>query len=263
MYAEYLKLAKDLALVAGNIMQQGDKIEIREKAPADFVTNIDTAIEAMVREKLNLATPDFGILGEEGAGLELSWQKELNQEYCWVLDPLDGTANFAFEIPHFAFSLALLHHKEPVVGVVYDPKRNELFYAEKGKGAFLNDQKIKVGTKSEIGSSIVAIGLASTSREYLEANKFWFGNILDRFGKVRSLGASALDLCWLAMGRLDAFFQIRIKPWDVAAAAVICKEAGAKLTSLDEHKRIEFNVTAGSVFSSNDKLFEAFFHEEL
>lgn len=259
MYSQYLSLAKELALAAGKIMQEGGELEVREKGPADFVTNVDTAIEKMVRGRLTASTGSFGILGEEGAGEQGEWSEQLEREYCWVLDPLDGTANFAFQMPHYAFSLALLHNTEPVVGVVFDPSRNEMFYAEKGKGAFLNDRQIHVSKKSDSRSSIIAVGLASTAREYLEQNKYWYAKVFEHFGKVRSLGASALDLSWLAAGRIDAFLQIRIKPWDVAAAAIICKEAGAALCSLQDARKIEFKASAGSIFCSNQLIFTDFF----
>lgn len=256
----YLELAKGLALEAGEMMINANNVVVSEKSVADYVTNVDTAIEKLVCDKLSIATPDFGILGEEGAGDESTWAKLLDKEYCWVLDPLDGTANFAFKIPHFAFSLALQHKGEPVVGVVYDPCQKELFFAEKNKGAFLNGEKIKVGIKDNTKNSIVAIGLTSTSREYLEKHEFWYASLLDNFGKVRSFGASALDLSWLACGRIDAFFQAKIKPWDIAAAALICKEAGAEIVSINENQKIEFSINRGSVFCTNQKLFSTFFN---
>ena len=261
----HLDLAKELALQAGAMMLKGlenkESLEIREKSPADFVTNIDIAIEQMVRERLLLETPDFGILGEEGAGNPEDWKAQLDKQYCWVLDPLDGTANFASFMPHFAFSLALLKQNEPILGVVFDCSRNELFYAEKGKGAFLNHSQIFIGKKNNTNNSIVAVGLSSTSSEYLEANKFWYTHLLNQFAKIRSLGASALDLCWLASGRIDAFFQINIKPWDVAAAAIIIEEAGGSLCSLGSNSKKDFSVSSGSIFASNKALFEKFFKE--
>ena len=263
----YLEIAKSLALKAGKIMSEGQRkgFEVREKSLADFVTNIDIEIEEMVRKELKALTPDFLILGEEAG--EQDWSKYEQAEYCWILDPLDGTSNYASRLPHFAFSLGLVKNSKPILGVVFDTR--EMFFAEEGKGAFVSyrgftTKKISVSSKENSKNSMLAIGVPDFSIPHFGEKKFWYLKFVNNFGKIRSLGASALDIAWLADGRIEAFFQESIKPWDVAAAGIIASEAGAVVKSLDKSNRnklVDFSVYSGDILVCNPLIYKSVFSE--
>ena len=260
----YLEIAKSLALRAGEMMTEGQKkgFDVKEKSLADFVTNIDIEIEQMVRDELARLTPDILVLGEEKG--DSDWQEYEEAEMCWVLDPVDGTANFASKLPHYAFSLGLLKNSKPIVGVVFDTR--EMFFAEKGSGAFLQrlDQggsieEIKVSNKTNSKNSMLAVGVPELSKEYFEEHKFWYSKLVNNFGKIRSLGACALDISWVASGRLEAYFIKRIKPWDVCASSLIALEAGAIVKSIDGNDLVDFSVFSGNILVSNPHIFKAIF----
>jgi len=193
------------------------------KGPLDLVTDADVAVEEFLVERLLDQFPSHQFIAEESTGPNT----EAIQEYCWVIDPLDGTVNFVMGIPFFSVSLALLHNGEPVLGWVYDPVREELYYAERGVGSFSNGQRlvassdssplVPIGGSSGLLSSGVVTGLASP-----------LGPMMQRFGKIRILGSQALHLCYVAAGRLRAAISWEARLWDDAAGALIAQEAGGR-----------------------------------
>ena len=190
-----------------------EKLQVSKKGPNDFVTNSDLKVEKIIIEELSKARPNYSILGEE-SGLEHNKDKE----NLWILDPIDGTINFLHGIPHFAISIALQSKKEIVSGLIFDPIKNELFYAEKNNGAFFNNQRIKVSKKSDIKDCLFATG----GKLEKEPNITY-----------RQSGSAALDMAYVAAGRYDGFFQKNLNLWDIAAGIILVKEAGGVVNDID------------------------------
>lgn len=239
-----LEVVKDIALGAGEILVQKlhSGVSVEAKGSIDLVTDADKASEAYVVEALRKRFPRHGILAEEGGRTEGS------SDYLWVIDPLDGTTNFAHGFLYFCVSIALVKGEEMVLGVVYDPVRRECFVAEKGSGAFLNGRRITVSRASTLHSSLLATGfpyeIATTERNNLEP----FGRVNKASQGVRSLGAAALDLCQVAAGRLDAFWELVLQPWDLAAGGLMVLEAGGTVTGCAGEK---FSPLGHDVCASN------------
>lgn len=193
--------------------------EVAYKGLIDLVTDADRASEELISGRIRGAFPEHGFLGEEGTrGADGS-------EYGWVVDPLDGTTNYAHAYPHFAVSIALERHGEAVLGVVYDPMRDELFVAERGQGATLNGAPIRVSAETVLLRSLLATGFPYEPGQRHEALAVW-NALMDACQGVRRDGAAALNLSWVACGRLDGFYERNLKPWDMAAGALLVAEAG-------------------------------------
>jgi myo-inositol-1(or 4)-monophosphatase len=201
-----------------------DLLEVREKSASDFVTSADLRSQAIIRAALTDAYPDHGLLLEEGD------DRAAVHASRFVVDPLDGTTNFLHGIPHFAVSIALETNGEIVAGVVLDVMKDELFSAEKGKGAWLGDRRLSVSRERDLGRSIVGTGIPHRGRgdhpRYLRA----LAAIMNDVSGVRRMGAAALDLAYVAAGRMEAFFEIGLAPWDVAAGGLLVREAGGVVT---------------------------------
>lgn len=202
--------------------------KIRHKGPIDLVTETDAAVEAFLRQHLAAILPDAFFLGEESAVNLQEWQAE---PLCWVVDPVDGTTNYAHRIPIVGISVALCSFGEPMLGLVNAPMLGEMFYAGKGLGAFLNGEKVQVSAVEELSGALVATGFPYEFGDNL-------GMILGRLERVlpatqglRRPGAASLDLAWVACGRLDAFYEDGLKPWDMAAGWVLVREAGGEVSS--------------------------------
>ena len=204
---------------------------VREKAKDDVVTEMDLWSESEIKQAVAECYPSHVVAGEESVSQGLtSVRKSVEEnEYCWVVDPLDGTANFASGIPHFAISLALMKRAEPLYGCVYDPSRDELFTAYKSEGAFLNGAAILPRKRKDIGDAVILSGLTSASYQKWDDYRPVLNELGNRSHKLRIQGAGVLDQCWVAMGRVDAFFQYGLFPWDKAAAGLIVIEAGAEV----------------------------------
>ena len=222
-----LDVARDIALHAGGILLQrfdGDK-NVRSKGRADIVTDVDFEVEAYVLKRLAEEFPDHGHLAEEtgGGGRDTS-------PFTWIVDPLDGTRNYAIGVPFFATTLALAHHGEVVVGVTYDPMRKDLFVAEKGRGAFLNDEPIHTSARTSIDACTLGTDMgyddemAGYALQLL--NKLWPG-----MQAIRIMGSAALGLAYAASGRMDLYFHHHLAPWDIAAGILLGREAGAVVTN--------------------------------
>jgi len=237
--AEFVFVPKAAAIAreAGSKLRMffADGVETEYKGDVDLVTVADRTVEAYLREALLLAFPLHGVYGEEGT------RDRLEAEYRWYIDPLDGTTNFAHGFPHFAVSMGLEHrppglaadHDGPIVaGVIYDPMRDELFAAERGKGAFLNGKPIHVSTAPVLGEALVATGFPSRKR-HDNPNIHFYHEFTLRSHGVRRAGSAALDLAYTACGRVDAYWEFNLNPWDVAAGFLLVEEAGGMVTRFD------------------------------
>jgi len=215
-----------IAREAGALLMEyfNQRVKIEYKGDANLVTEADRKSETLIRERILAKWPGHDILGEE-QGL-----RDSGSEYRWYVDPLDGTTNFAHAYPVFCVSIGLEHKGQLVAGVVFDPTRNELFAAERGSGAFMNDQPIHVSQTTRLAESLVATGFPSHKR-HKNPNIFFYHQITLRSHGVRRAGSAALDLCCVASGRFDAFWEFNLNPWDTAAGVLLVEEAGGRVTN--------------------------------
>ena len=225
----YLETAAEIAREAGALVTSfGErKIGFELKGEHDLVTAADRASEALIVERLRAHFPSHGIVAEEGGGNESS------SEYRWYVDPLDGTTNFAHGFPAYNVTLGLEQAGEMIAGVVFDPVRNEMFSAERGAGAFLNGQRIQVSKSARIETSLVATGFPSRRRHENVNVHFYYQLAMLSHG-VRRAGSAALDLAYVACGRLDAFWEFSLNPWDVAAGVLLVREAGGTCSDMHD-----------------------------
>ena len=223
-----LEIAVRLAREAGAIQRErwGTKLEIGTKsAEVDLVTEVDRACEALVVEGIGRERPGDSILAEEGGGGEVP-----DAAWRWVIDPLDGTTNFAHAYPCFAVSIGVEHEGESVVGVVYNPILDELYHAVRGEGAFLNGQAIRPSRETDLGRALLATGFAYDRRKSDQDNLRETAAFLKRGRAVRRDGSAALDLCAVACGRFDGYWEWKLAPWDVAAGRLLVTEAGGRVS---------------------------------
>jgi len=205
-----------------------EQLQVSLKGPANFVTAADRRAEEIVREELSKARPDYTFLGEEGGTREGT-----DKTHRWIVDPLDGTTNFLHGIPHFAVSIALERNGVIVAALTYNPANDELFVAERGKGAFLNNQRIRVAARRRLGDAVVGCGLPHHGRGDLRLSRYEIAAAQENFAGLRRYGAATLDLAWIAAGRLDAYWERDLSPWDMAAGILLVREAGGFATDLD------------------------------
>ncbi|MBI2357314.1 MAG: inositol monophosphatase [Deltaproteobacteria bacterium] len=222
--------AEETARVAGAfIVENWQRFkEITYKSAIDIVTEIDRKAEAKIVEILQRRFPDHSILAEEETRISGS-----SGEYRWIIDPLDGTTNFAHGYPQVSVSIALEKNRRAIVGVVFDPLRRELFKAAEGAGAFLNDSPIQTSKTAELDKALLATGFPYDRRERADFYLNFFKAFLVRCQGIRRAGSAALDLCYLACGRIDGFWELKLHAWDTAAASLIVREAGGNLTDFD------------------------------
>jgi myo-inositol-1(or 4)-monophosphatase len=223
-----LSAAIDAAVDAGAMIKKrlGRTGTIRYKGAINIVTEVDEKAEALIVGKLNKAFPDYGIIAEESA-------PERKGSGSWIIDPLDGTTNFAHGFPFFCVSIALEREGDVVLGVVYDPMHEELFTAVKGSGAYRNNQPIRVSEVDVIGKAFLATGFSYAFKTKKDNNLDHFRRFMMAAFAIRRAGAAALDLCYVACGRFDGFWELDLKPWDTAAATLIIREAGGITTNFD------------------------------
>ncbi|HUI14237.1 MAG TPA: inositol monophosphatase family protein [Xanthobacteraceae bacterium] len=227
-----------------------EHLQVSLKGPRNFVTAADRKAEETVRAELAKARPDYGFLGEEGGAREGS-----DKAHRWIVDPLDGTTNFLHGIPHFAVSIALERDGAIVAGVVYNPANDEVFVAERGKGAYLNDRRIRVAGRAKLADAVVACGMPHFGRGDLALARHEIAAAQQHFAGLRRYGAATLDLAWVACGRLDAYWERNLAPWDLAAGALLVREAGGFVSDCDGKGDI---LKSGDVVAGND-----FMHREL
>jgi myo-inositol-1(or 4)-monophosphatase len=248
----YLATAVEIVLRAGDIQRAGEQsgFRIDKKGSIDLVTEIDLACERMCREILAERFPDHGILAEELGGGSAG---EESSRFRWVFDPLDGTTNYAHGLPIYCSSLALEIDGRAEVGAIYDPTRKELFTSERGEGAYLNGRALRVSGTETLLDSLLVTGFPYSVHEENRDLVELFGFFLGRARAVRRLGSAALDLCYVAAGRFEAFWEQHLKPWDVAAGALIVEEAGGRVTGMDG---APFDPAAAHLIASNGHLHE-------
>ena len=246
-------IAREAGALLMQYFHQGLKIEY--KGEADLVTAADRASEALIRERVGKQFPSHDVMGEE-QGL-----KDRGSEYRWYVDPLDGTTNFAHGYPVFAVSMALEHRSRDtetrIAGVVYDPTRDELFTAEKGVGAQLNSKPIHVSKMAQLKECLVATGFPSHKR-HKNPNIFFYHQIALKTHGVRRAGSAALDLCNVACGRFDGFWEFNLNPWDTAAGALLVEEAGGRVSRFDGSG---FELNSRETLASNGLVHDALVHE--
>ena len=204
-----------------------EKLQVSLKGPANFVSAADKRAEETLYAELSKARPGYCFLGEEGGQRDGA-----DKSHTWIVDPLDGTTNFLHGIPQFAISIALEREGAIVAGLVYNPASEELFLAEKGKGAFLNDQRIRVAARKRLADSVIACGLPHIGRGDLALAKKELGAMQEQVAGLRRFGAAALDLAWVAAGRLDGYWERDLKPWDMAAGLCLIREAGGYVSDV-------------------------------
>ena len=243
---EELGTALEAARRAGDVLRDGfgTRHRVRYKGEIDIVTETDEKAEEVIREALLGAYPTYGMLAEEGG--ETTGEEDAR----WVVDPLDGTTNYAHGLPLFAVSIALEKAGEIVAGVVHDPMRQETFVAERGRGARLNDESIGVSETDELVGALVVTGFPY-DREEVPAALDLFGHLALRTQSMRRLGSAALDLCYVAAGRLDAYYERGGYAWDVAAGSLMLEEAGGEIT---DYKGRPFETEGKEVLASNGLL---------
>ena len=219
-----LNIAVKAARRAGQIINRAsldlDLVQVSKKQHNDFVTEVDKASEAAIIETLTTAYPDHAILAEE------SGESENESEYQWIIDPLDGTTNFIHGFQYYCVSVALAHKGMVTQAVVYDPTRNDLFTASRGRGAFLNDRRIRVGRRDRLADGLIGTGFPFREKDTLEAYTDLFADMTKACAGLRRPGAAALDLANVAAGRMDGFFEQGISAWDMAAGSLLITEAG-------------------------------------
>jgi len=218
------------------------------KGDIDLVTVADKESEMFIVEELEKLFPDHRILAEEGSGTERDEETNPKKGFKWIVDPLDGTTNFTHNHPHFAISMGLELDGKVIFGAVYSPLPDEMFVGVKGGGATLNGKRISVSTVSSLGISLLATGFPYDRRTNPNNNVDNFSRFINRVQGIRRGGAATLDLCYLACGRIDGFWELRLKPWDVAAGKIIVEEAGGKVTNLDGGA---FNIYSDDILASN------------
>ncbi len=237
---------KDIAKRAGKLLKirflevaLGNVVDVSEKAKSDFVTNVDVEVESFIRrlieERVNVP-----VIGEE-----MSSKKE-DLKSCILVDPIDGTRNFMRGNPHFAVNIAYLENGEVLCGVTYDPMKNEMFFAERGRGAFLNGEKIRVSTTGVMDRAIVAIGLPYRGKNYVDFLVSLYKRLFLEGSATRHTGSAALDLAYVASGRYDAFVEIYLSPWDVAPGILMVEEAGGIISPLIKDDPLEGWLIAAS-----------------
>ena len=219
------------------------ELQVAKKAPADFVSAADLKAEQTIFEVLTKARPGYGFLGEERGMIEGT-----DKTHTWIVDPLDGTTNFLHAIPHFAINIALEREGVVVAGVTYNPVSNELFWAEKGKGCFVNDRRLRVAARTRMDETLIATGIPFLGHGQHGRFLKELHQVTQRVAGVRRFGSAALDLAWVAAGRYDGYWERDLKPWDLAAGLLMVLEAGGKVTDADGG---ETPLASGSVCAGN------------
>jgi myo-inositol-1(or 4)-monophosphatase len=242
-----LATAIEAVVRAGDLQMArfGGAIEVSKKGRIDLVTEVDVAVERRFRAMIAERFPDHDVLAEEFGG------GHARARHCWIFDPLDGTTNYAHGLPIFCASLGLEIDGRLEIGAVYDPTRRELFTAERGVGAFLNGEPLRVSRTSGLLDALLVTGFPYTVHDGAASVVGLFGEFIAHAQAVRRLGSAALDLCYVAAGRMDGFWEERLKPWDVAAGALIVEEAGGVITAIDGGP---FEVRRASVIASNGRI---------
>jgi myo-inositol-1(or 4)-monophosphatase len=221
-----------------------EHLQVSMKGPANFVSLADKRAEEMLYTDLAKARPGYGFIGEEGGNREGA-----DKTHTWIVDPLDGTTNFLHGIPQFAISIGLSREGTIIAGVIYNPANDELYIAERGKGAFLNDQRLRVAGRRQMDECVIGCGLPHIGRGDLELSRREMTAIQNRVAGLRRFGAAALDLAFVAAGRLDGYWERDLKPWDIAAGQIMVREAGGTISGIAGN---DDALTTGHVICGNE-----------
>lgn len=246
---DFKKVAVDTCLKAGELLKKslGKVNKIKYKGEINLVTEVDHKSEDLIVTQLTLIFPTHSILSEEREKIERG------SAYKWIVDPIDGTTNFAHGLPIFCVTVALEYEGEVILGVIYNPNLDELFVAEKHKGAFLNNKKISVSATEKLQTSLLATGFPYDIRTSKNNNLNHFANFAVRAQAVRRAGSAALDLAYSACGRFDGFWEFKLAPWDCAAGILLVQEAGGKVT---DYKGNTIDIYKGEILGSNGKIHQ-------
>ncbi len=243
------ELTKEVGEFIRNENSKISSEDIETKGKNDFVTYVDKTSELKLIEGLNVLLPSSGYIVEENT------IKYEEKEYVWIIDPLDGTTNFIHSIPCYSISIALMHNKEIVLGVVYEINRKECFYAVKDKGTFLNGKKVNVSMSKLLKDSLLVTGFPYHNYERLDKYLELFSYVLKNTHGLRRLGSAAVDLAYVACGRFETFFEYGLSPWDVAAGSLLVKEAGGKVSDFSGGENYIFGK---EIIASNNLVFDEF-----
>ncbi len=234
-----------------------EQLQVSRKGPADFVSAADLKAERIIRQELVKARPGFGFLMEEGGTIVGE-----DPAHRWLVDPLDGTTNFLHGLPHFAISIALEHKgdrkSEIIAGVVYDPIKDEIFWAEKGVGAYVGDRRLRVSGRGKLADSLLATGIPFLGRQEGEGHRVFLAQlqaVMAHTAGVRRWGAAALDLAYVAAGRVDGFWEAGLGPWDVAAGTILVREAGGYVSEIGGKAH---RLDSANILAANDRLYTEF-----
>lgn len=248
-----LNIAVRAARKAGNLIAKNyetpDAVEASQKGSNDFVTNVDRDAERLIIEVIRKSYPQHTIIGEESGELTAE-----DQDVQWIIDPLDGTTNFIKRLPHFAVSIAVRIKGRTEVAVVYDPMRNELFSAVRGQGAQLNGYRLRGSNARDLDGTILATGFPFKQKQHAATYMKLVGKLFTQCADFRRTGSAALDLCYVAAGRVDGYFEIGLKPWDFAGGELIAREAGALVTDFTGGHGF---MTTGNIVAGNPRVVKA------
>ncbi len=248
-----LNTAVKAARRAGAIINRGsldiDRLNVRSKRENDFVSEVDHMAEQAIIQTLLEAYPRHAILAEESGA---SSAAGVDSEYQWIIDPLDGTTNFLHGMPQYAVSIALLHRGQLSQAVVYDPARNDLYTASRGRGAFLNERRIRVSRRDRLQGSLIGTGFPYRDFTHLDAYMGMFRDLVQKTAGLRRPGSASLDLAWVAAGRMDGFFEIGLSPWDIAAGCLLILEAGGLVSDFTGEENY---LQSGHVVAGSPKVF--------
>ncbi|MDY0011423.1 MAG: inositol monophosphatase family protein [Rhodocyclaceae bacterium] len=242
-----IKAARRAGTIINRASTELDLLKVHSKSPNDFVTEVDRAAEAAIIEVLKEAFPEHGILAEESG--ETGGD---DCEYQWIIDPLDGTTNFIHGFPQYAISIAQARRGVVEQAVIYDPNRNELFTASKGRGAFLNDRRIRVSKRVKLMESLIGTGFPFRQVDNVDAYMAMFRELTQKTAGIRRPGAASLDLAYVACGRLDGFWEMGLSPWDMAAGVLMISEAGGLVSDLAGESDY---LASGNVVAGTPKVF--------
>jgi len=247
----FLATAVQAVIKAGAMQMAGiDHLHVEKKGAIDLVTQIDRDVERMFRALVAERFPDHAVLAEE---FEARGDRQNEAELCWVFDPVDGTTNYAHGLPIFCCACSLERRGQPIVAAIYDPSRRELFSAERGVGAWLNGTPLRVSTADTLIDSLLCTGFPYTVHTEADYLLGLFGDFIRRARAVRRLGSAAIDLAYVAAGRFDGFWEVRLNPWDISAGALIIEEAGGRVSNLAGGP---FESRLGEVIASNGRIHE-------
>ena len=255
MSSPYTNIAGRAAREAGNILlhyfEHVDALKVTEKQAKDYVSEVDKASEQVIIDAIRKAYPDHAILAEESGSHE-------GNDYLWIIDPLDGTTNYLHGFPQFSISIALQHKGELESAVVFDPLRDEMFIANRGRGAFLNDRRIRVSDQKGLSGSLLGTGIPYRDQRFVDAYFGMMKALIKDAAGVRRPGSAALDFAWLAAGRIDGFWELGLAAWDFAAGSLLIKEAGGIVTDLSGGPD---HLKTGNVVAGNIKMHQAMLAE--